>query len=185
MGNCCKKLETDENNQNQQNQRNAKRNAKRNISMDKRRMESVKKNNDKINMEKKLMDVNPAITPFFSFEGMTVSARVVDVYDGDTCTLLFKYNDKYYKFKLRMYGYDTPELKPRKTTPNRDMIIMKARVARDALKNAVQNRIVRAEFTGKDKYGRLLGTLYYKDCNINKWMVTSGQGIPYFGGKKK
>jgi endonuclease YncB( thermonuclease family) len=35
-----------------------------------------------------------------------------------------------------------------------------------------------------EKYGRLLGTIFYKGENINDWMVNNGYGKSYFGGKK-
>ena len=40
----------------------------------------------------------------FSLNGMTFNAKVVDVYDGDTCTVIFYYKDEPIKFKCRCNG---------------------------------------------------------------------------------
>ena len=38
-------------------------------------------------------------------------ARVVDIYDGDTCTIVMKFNNIYNKFTVRLNGIDTCEMK--------------------------------------------------------------------------
>ena len=40
-------------------------------------------------------------------------AKVVDVYDGDTVTIVIFNKCGFEKHKLRMYGYDSPEMKPK------------------------------------------------------------------------
>ena len=49
-------------------------------------------------------------TELFSLNGIKTYARLVDVYDGDTCKIVFKLFDKYYKFNVRINGIDTAEL---------------------------------------------------------------------------
>jgi hypothetical protein len=65
-----------------------------------------------------LLKINPDSVPLFHFGTKPFKARVVDVYDGDTCTILFKYHGINVKHKIRLYGYDSPEIKPRKDVPN-------------------------------------------------------------------
>ena len=48
----------------------------------------------------------------FGFGGKSFIAIVSDVYDGDTCKVIFKFNGEMSKHTIRMYGYDSPELKP-------------------------------------------------------------------------
>ena len=43
---------------------------------------------------------------FFDFKGQEFNAKIVDVYDGDTCHVVIKYNNKYMKLKFRCNGYD-------------------------------------------------------------------------------
>ena len=116
-------------------------------------------------------------------------AKVVDVYDGDTITIVLYNKGSYQKYKLRMYGYDSAELKPRLDIKNRNKIIKKAEAAKMFLSNMVLNHIVDFESFGFDKYGRLLGKIYLtKFCSrfdVNSFMVECGYGKPYFGGKKE
>lgn len=132
-----------------------------------------------------LMKINPKEVDLFSLNTKEFICIIVSVYDGDTCTAMFKLNKKMVKFKVRMLGYDSPEMKPRINTPNRDEIIEKAKSAKEALLSKVQNKKVLLQCGKWDKYGRLLGTLFVDNQNINHWMISEGHGYPYFGGKKR
>ena len=133
-------------------------------------------------------------TKLYSLEGRKFRAKVVDIYDGDTITVVFKLNGHYVKYKVRMYGYDSPEMKPLKNIPNRMDIIANAKYAKAKLSEKILNKIVILECLKWDKYGRLLATVYLQhskllfcgiDENMNNWMVEEGLGKPYFGGKKE
>ena len=69
-------------------------------------------------------------TKLFSMDGEIKLCKVVDVYDGDTCKVVFKLKNKLYKWNIRMYGYDSPEMRVSKNNPNRDLIKQKAVKAR-------------------------------------------------------
>jgi len=112
------------------------------------------------------------------------TCKVVDVYDGDTVTITILNNCAIQKYKLRMYGYDSPEMKPKKTLENRELEIEKAKAAKEFLYNLVYNKICIVQLKGFDKYGRLLGTLISNNLNINKHMIDNGHGYEYFGGTK-
>jgi endonuclease YncB( thermonuclease family) len=135
----------------------------------------------------RLMAINPDDVPLFSLEGLWVSCRVISVYDGDSCTVIFKLGKDMAKFKVRMEGYDSPEMRPRLNSPGRDEEKRKAIIAKDALIAKTHNRVIIMCCGKWDKYGRLLGTLYENENknNINKWMIDSGYGYPYDGGTKK
>ena len=116
--------------------------------------------------------------------------KVVDVYDGDTITIILINKCGYEKHKLRMYGYDSPEIKPLKNKKNRDTEIKNALKAKNFLSKQILNKIVIFESKGYDKYGRLLGNIYLRryfktNININQLMIEKGFGYPYFGGTKK
>jgi len=145
--------------------------------------------------------------PLFSFEGQNLQAKVVDVYDGDTCSIVIRLNKKLTKFKLRCNGYDSPEMKPPLNSKNRNEQINRAIESRNYFISRVMNcdikldkhytktelkdlflentKIVNIKSCGWDKYGRMLGEIYVDNININQEMITKNYGYPYDGGTKK
>ena len=127
----------------------------------------------------------------FSLDGITKLCKVVDVYDGDTCRVVFEHNGSFNKWTIRMTGYDTPEIRPRKTVPNRDEVKARARESRDFLKSKIMGypeQLVFIRCACFDKYGRLLGEIFTDSDlteNINQLMITEGYGYEYDGGTKK
>ena len=61
-------------------------------------------------------------TPIFSFNELVTYAKAVDFYDGDTFNIIISYYDLIYHLKARMFGYDSPEMKPSLSIKNRDEI---------------------------------------------------------------
>lgn len=104
--------------------------------------------------------------------------KCVDVYDGDTITVVFnpfpKDNlSKIWSFKIRAYGYDSPEIRPRKTIKNRDEHIKNAKISRDYLYNLLFGNEIIIDTMGFDNFGRILAVIYiskknYKLPNIKK-----------------
>lgn len=130
-----------------------------------------------------LNKMNNESLPLYSLNGHQTDAKVVDVYDGDTCTIIFKWEGKYRKFKCRCYGYDSPEMKPRLNIENREEIISKAKLAKERFIELTKG-IIYIECLDFDKYGRLLVNLYKNNCCINGIMIKEGHGYIYNGGKK-
>ena len=129
-------------------------------------------------------------TPLFSLEGNFVKCKVVNVYDGDTCKVVFPLNGEIYRWNVRLTGYDTPEMRPPRSQENRDEEIKAAYAARDFLKSKVMNdnQLVFIKCGEFDKYGRLLGTLYVEETDevsVNDLMIQNGHGYAYDGGTKK
>jgi len=126
----------------------------------------------------------------FSLEGQTKLCKVVSVYDGDTCNVVFDNNGVINRWNVRMNGYDTPEMRPSKKLPNRDEIKQKAILSRDFLKSLIFNneQLVYLKCGKFDKYGRLLGDIYINEDDkdsVNSLMIKSGHGYEYHGGTKK
>jgi endonuclease YncB( thermonuclease family) len=125
--------------------------------------------------------------PYFSFKDKTFSIKPCNIYDGDTFTACFFYKDEFIKYKCRCYGYDSPEMKPLLSNPNRDQEKELALIAKnrfiELLSSSDNITIKCGDF---DKYGRLLVTVYSDKFNksINDIMVEEGHGKPYFGGTK-
>ena len=129
-------------------------------------------------------------TKKFSLEGQTKLCKVVSVYDGDTCNVVFDNNGVINRWNVRMNGYDTPEMRPSKKLPNRDEIKQKAILSRDFLKSLIFNneQLVYLKCGKFDKYGRLLGDIYINEDDkdsVNSLMIKSGHGYEYHGGTKK
>ena len=128
-------------------------------------------------------------TPCYSYENIKKEVKVLRVIDGDTVDIAFHHDEmnRIFKYRIRMYGIDTPEKRPLKSDPNRDKEIAASLVSKNALIARLQenNYLIVALFYKPDKYGRLLATFYDKKGDINKWMVESGYAYEYFGKTKE
>jgi endonuclease YncB( thermonuclease family) len=145
--------------------------------------------------------------PEFSLNGKVIPAKVVDCYDGDTFYAVIELEGKLWKFNCRMNGYDTPEMKPPKNKPGRDVEKAKALKAKQALLSqicsgvdlicdltkdemdlAINNnaKIITLICKEFDKYGRLLVEVQSlsPQKTVNDWMVEQGYGYRYTGGTK-
>jgi endonuclease YncB( thermonuclease family) len=153
-----------------------------------------------------LLEATDAV-PEFTLAGKTLDAKVVDCYDGDTFQAVFAMGDQLWKFNCRMAGYDTPEIKPLKSNPNRDVEKANAVKAKQALLFHVcdsvpalepvmdkptmdaaikrNSKIIKLQCKEFDKYGRLLVSVPLSESQtVNDWMVQKGYGYAYDGGKK-
>ena len=129
--------------------------------------------------------------PIYSLDGIKCWAKIVDCYDGDTCTIVIFLENKRIKYKARMKGYDSPEMKPLLNEPDRDEIKKNAIKAKNRFIELVGgiNSIVWVECGKFDKYGRLLLVVYPKNSTkcitVNEIMIQEGFGYSYDGGTKK
>jgi endonuclease YncB( thermonuclease family) len=147
----------------------------------------------------KLKSANKTNTPIFSFNGLVTYGKAVDFYDGDTFNIIISYYDLLYHFKARMFGYDSPEMKPSLSLENREEVKKNALVAKNRLMELLGSKeYFKAHCHEFDKYGRLLVSVFIKDrddgeddcvCDFNKsvngQMVREGHGYSYYGGTKK
>eukprot|EP00933_Yihiella_yeosuensis_P016507 TRINITY_DN14070_c2_g1_i1.p1 TRINITY_DN14070_c2_g1~~TRINITY_DN14070_c2_g1_i1.p1 ORF type:complete len:250 (-),score=8.51 TRINITY_DN14070_c2_g1_i1:314-1063(-) len=112
--------------------------------------------------------------------------KVVDVYDGDTLTILARSGEGFpwhrpVMHKVRFAGIDTPEL--RSSGPKERK---RAEQARDALARRVLNRVVKLMNVRREKYGRLLADVVVDGEVVNDWMVAQNYAVVYDGqGPKK
>lgn len=140
--------------------------------------------------EKKYDSCTDENTPYVSYENIRKIVKVLRIIDGDTVDIAMMSDDtqKIFKYRIRLYGIDTPEKKPLKSNPDRDQEIAAAKRSSQAMIDKLQenNHIVTIRLYKPDKYGRLLGTLYdRKGEDINQWMVTHGYATSYFGKTKQ
>jgi endonuclease YncB( thermonuclease family) len=122
--------------------------------------------------------------PEFTLKGINTIAKVVDVYDGDTCKVVIDFNGKMTKFTIRLNGYDSPEMR------TSDLVEKEYAVAtRNVLQKLILNKVVVVKFADYDKYGRVLGDIYVNMGGdmlyVNEWMINSKLVATYGGGKKE
>jgi endonuclease YncB( thermonuclease family) len=125
------------------------------------------------------------------FKNVTKTAKIVDIYDGDTFTAMIKLFDNqssYVKIKTRTYGYDCPEMKPSTKNKDRDNEKRFAQLSKRVVSDMILNKVVKLDCMGYDKYGRLLCKVIF-DYNkteicLNDWMVINSYGYSYKGDKK-
>ena len=124
-------------------------------------------------------------TPQFTLNGINTYARLVDVYDGDTIKILMNYRGFIDLWTLRMNGYDSPEMKPLKSNPNRDKEKEAAKKSKEALMSHFTKHIF-IKIVGFDKYGRLLVEIipFEKTESVNSLLVKANMAVVYDGGTK-
>ncbi len=117
----------------------------------------------------------------FTWTGSSVPARVLSVYDGDTVTLGFRMAKRLVKFKGRLMGIDTPEIRSKSAEEK-----VLALQAKKILEDLVLHKTVYVWFAGNDKYGgRALVHIYTKDwVNVSEYMLKNAPCNAYDGGTK-
>jgi endonuclease YncB( thermonuclease family) len=128
-------------------------------------------------------------TPYDTVEGLKTRIKVLRVLDGDTLDVgMCRDGRTVLKYRVRLYGIDTPEKRPSRSDPLRHLEIQASLRSKQALTDRLieNDWIVVAHFDKPDKYGRLLCTLFDKNGeNLNEWMIRMGHAVAYFGKTKK
>jgi endonuclease YncB( thermonuclease family) len=120
--------------------------------------------------------------PLFTMNGKKLYCKVIDVYDGDTCNIVFICDNKLQHYRFRLYGINCKEIRPKKNIENRQQYIELAKSAKKALEDKVLNKVVFIEFVKEEKFGRLMGTIYSDDkktINFNEEMKKEGHAVCY------
>lgn len=143
----------------------------------------------------------------FSFKNMNITGKVTSVYDADTCKVCFYYGKNIIKINCRLYGIDSPEIKPSKKKENRELEKKASKIARNKLIQLVTdcNIELKKQYKKKeikeimkknrklmsillmngDKYGRVLIKIYDKEKRcINDVLIKEGVACYYGGGTK-
>jgi len=134
----------------------------------------------------KALNATSKDTPIFEFNDCIKLSKVVDVYDGDTIKVCFSIDDtchNIYRFTVRMYGYNSEEIRHSTKDPLRDDKKKLGIEHRDALSKMVFDKLVYLECMGYDKYGRLLANVFLDEAKthcVNELMVSKVGCKPYF-----
>jgi endonuclease YncB( thermonuclease family) len=152
---------------------------------------------------KKLQQSSLSTCSYFSFQDKTVNSKIVDVYDGDTCTASIWLNDNIYLFKIRLSHIDTPELKDKNdrlrsirarntllqfVTQNKNTDVHKEYTKQEIRSFCELSKcIVQIKCGPFDKYGRLLGEIFHSSSSvsINQQFRDLGYANPYEGKTKQ
>lgn len=114
--------------------------------------------------------------------------KVIKVYDGDTIWVAAEHQGKMYKFNIRVYGVDCPEMKG-----GTEETRAQAEKAKEFTINRIFNHIVNIEImTGKvidgkeikDPYGRLIAKVFIDGRDLANELIVYGHGIKCFGSRK-
>lgn len=134
-------------------------------------------------------------------KGYRSICRVVDIYDGDTCTIILNYNIEYIKFNVRLNGIDTYEIKSRNDINKNRALLARNRLfnlitdktldnidcKRTEIRNILNSNVylVKIDIHGFDKYGRLLADLYdFDNKNFSKILIQENLAYSYDGKTK-
>jgi micrococcal nuclease len=106
--------------------------------------------------------------------------KVIKVIDGDTIDCFIDLGFKItIKSRIRLAGIDTPETRTR--NPEEKIYGIEAK---ERLEFLLQDSEVKILSHGLGKFGRVLGTLYVDDVDINQRLIDEGFAIEYQGDSK-
>ena len=95
---------------------------------------------------------------------MTLAARVLEVYDGDTVTVI----DGPRKFRVRLYGIDAPEAVQDYGIESRDL-----------LRKLILGKTVAIAVMDVDPYGRAVARITSGETDVNAEMIREGAAWHY------
>lgn len=124
---------------------------------------------------------------WLSLEDQFIKCKCVDVYDGDTITLIFPFLDSFFKKKCRLDGIDCAEIR------TKDLIEKKFGLeTKSILQDKILNKIIYVKCGKDDKYGRTLITIFLTENDmknninsINTYLINIGKAYTYNGKTKK
>ena len=148
-------------------------------------------------------------TPTFTLVGLTLPAKVIGLYDGDSPTVVLPFKGDVCAFKTRIAGIDTLEMKTPKDVPEskrdaykKTAVRAKNEVLRLVTGAAVQEdrdysrqelneillasqKLVEVKINGYDKYGRLLIDMRVDGKSVAEHLLDKKLAYAYDGGAKE
>ena len=142
----------------------------------------------------------------YTFSGICCPCRIIDIYDGDTCDIGIKLDNRYIQIRLRLKDINCAELKPKHDIRDRDHVIEKAYLAKTKLieyctstsipispencKSRLEcheimeknRKILYTKLYDFDSFGRVIAELFldheYKQ-SVNQLMIDNGYAVRY------
>ena len=140
-------------------------------------------------------------TNWFSFQGWSGWARLVDAHDGDTVTVVMYVQGQYIKCRLRLAGINAPEINSKDPVIKEGAVVARNRILQLACESeaacGLNELLSRAEIhtlldkecvlvwircLQMDKYGRILAHVYPSsnhDKSINAMLVEEKRAEPF------
>lgn len=154
-----------------------------------------------------LSSCNAANTPFFGMAGLKCLARLIDVHDGDTVTVIAEvFPSRAFKFHVRLAGIDAPEMTSKNAQVHAlaerarlrlvDLLVPglslpqnhRGHLTRNEMMTLLQTSVhlVYLECHEMDKYGRVLADISCNDQTPHAGLTLLCEGLarPYDGRKK-
>ena len=105
------------------------------------------------------------------------------VVDGDTIDVVIDLGFSIlHKCRVRLFGIDTPESRTRDLDEK-----ARGKLAKDFLSYCLatsDEHIIKTSVDSKGKFGRVLGTIYCDESNINQLMIDKHHAVEYRGQSK-
>lgn len=162
-------------------------------------------------MQDTLLQQQTIDTPLFTLNGQIHLAKCVKCYDADSIHIVIRFNNVFARFRCRLLGIDTPELRSKNAEEKKH-----AQVARDWLSHLILNKLIVVQCGDFDKYGRVLVSVYIPPnahavgggeninhtnaetthpqqhnkiqidalLNVNQQLIDRGYAYAYHGGKR-
>lgn len=137
-----------------------------------------------------LINIEPKEVSKFPFRKI-YWARVLSVYDADTIWVMFKHDNTIFKYKLRISGVDSPEIRGKYSQQYKDHAIKGRDYVRSLFLNGDTPKkcLFNILPTDYDKFGqRLIGDILVGvDCCMQKLsdiLINRGFAAPYDGKTK-
>ena len=127
-----------------------------------------------------ILDIEDA--PELTFKNVFCKCKVVDVYDGDTITIIIAFEGNPYKIKCRLSGIDSAEIRTKNLDEKTAGLI-----AKQWLSDQILGKKIWIRCGDWDKYGRLLGEIFLEENtkSINDVLIERKLAYPYDGKKKR
>lgn len=141
-------------------------------------------------------------TNYFNFDGLNVKAKILKIYDGDSFIIGFSFNNSYIKYKCRLNGLDSPEIKAYDEKLKHDAYMARNKLIKlltdieiddnntdsyQKINKKMNNnkKIIDVKLHDFDKYGRILIDIIIDNTIINDTLVDNVYWNKYDGGKKQ
>jgi len=114
-------------------------------------------------------------------------SSLVRIIDGDTVDvdLDLGFSVILKKQRVRLAGINTPESRTRDLPQKKYGLAAKYRLKELLAEDFPLTIKISINKKARGKYGRILGTLWKGDTNINQQLVDEGHAIEYYGGTKQ
>lgn len=125
---------------------------------------------------------------YFSLENYETLAYYYKNYDGDSIDLIFylPLTNKKYKWKCRLFGIDTPEIRTNNLQEKEFALKIK-----NIVREKLENKTLFIKCGSFDKYGRILVEIYtpynidLEGKSLNTWLIDNNYAKKYDGGTKE